>query len=182
MMCAMSEEIEQEIEQEIVQPPDGDGAGVLANLPRSRPQRSSARRIAARESSDRAGGASRRAPASARAKASSGSPRTTVKTEKATPKAARGSTGNGAARARPGPAPRSRPKVATARSDSAKSANRAPRQGFESDAESTSGPVAPPGSAEFLNAATELLAVVARSGLSRGSATLREIMERLRIG
>jgi len=39
----------------------------------------------------------------------------------------------------------------------------------------------PPGGAEILTAATELLADVAKSGLSRGTSTVKGILERLHL-
>jgi hypothetical protein len=68
-----------------------------------------------------------------------------------------------------------------ASSRASRSQDRAPRQGFESEGESTTGPVMPPGASELLGAASELLADVAKASLSRGASTLKDIVGRLRL-
>jgi hypothetical protein len=143
--------------------PERDAAGVLANLPRTRPQRSSARRIAAREGANGASTPARSAKAPARsakrdASARAAATRTSAK--------------------RPKTATRKRP----ARARPSAERERAPRQGFESDGDSGRGPVSPPGGAELITAATELLTEVTKAGLSRGADTLRDLASRLRLG
>jgi hypothetical protein len=113
--------------------------GVLANLPRTRPQRPSARRDAARR------------PAAA-------------------------------AKATPTQAPAR--KQATAKRRPAKSAVKplqgpAPRQGFESESDSLSGPVQPPGGVELLASAAELAGELAKTGLSTGGRLLKDALSRL---
>ena len=152
MMYAMNESGERETHTE----PERDSAGVLANLPRTRPQRSSARRIAARE-----GTTARKAPA--RAAGRPPGPR---------PAAARASAKRPKAPARKRPAP--------ARASAERET--APRQGFESDGDAARGPISPPGGAELITAATELLTEVTKAGLSRGANTLRDLAGRLRLG
>jgi len=181
MMCAMSEENER------TTPPinERDSAGVLANLPRTRPQRSSARRAAARDNAS--GGRARHTagdPAERpkpQAAASRAEARPGAKAGKSTRKRTAGaaSAGTGARKAAAGTAGK-QARAQSARARAGAAANRAPRQGFESEADSTSGPVTPPGGVELLTAATELLADVAKSGLSRGASALQEIMGRLR--
>src|SRR5271166_2690742 len=83
--------------------------GVLVNLPRTRPQRASPRRAAARKTA--------------------------------------AGTKRGAAR---------RPR------DSARERDAAPRQGFESDSETMSGSVQPPGSAELMASAAEMVGELAK--------------------
>jgi hypothetical protein len=127
--------------------------GVLANLPRTRPQRSTPRRAAAR------GAGSKRAGGSARAAANS-SPRKRARSEPtATPKRALTN-----ARAAP---------VAVAGS------KRAPVQGYESDSEATSGSVQPPGAIDLLASAAELVGELAKSGLSRSERLIKDIASRL---
>ena len=99
--------------------------GVLANLPRTRPQRSSARRDASRKA----------APAKQRA----------TKTKSAT-------------------MPLQDP---------------APRQGFESESDSLSGPVQPPGGADLLASAAELAGELTKTGLSAGGRLLKDVLSRL---
>jgi hypothetical protein len=167
-----------------------DSAGVLANLPRSRPQRSSARRVAARDGAS--SGAARRAstpstgtdeqaasasqPAANRA---SGSAKRSSGARKA--RTASGSSSRARAGRPASGAAGTRARRQTAATGSASKGTRAPRQGFESDADSTSGPVMPPGAGEILTAATELIADVAKSGLSRGTSTLNGILQRLHL-
>ena len=120
--------------------------GVLANLPRTRPQRPSARRDAARR------------PAAA---------------AKATPTAAK-----------PTPTQASARKQTTAKRRPAKSAVKplqdpAPRQGFESESDSVSGPVQPPGGVELLASAAELAGELAKTGLSTGGRLLKDVLSRL---
>jgi hypothetical protein len=183
MMCEMTEQTERNTPSES----EPDAAGVLANLPRTRPQRSSARRIAARDGADRDA-------ATPRSNARGGEPQQASRTA-SSPAAKRGKGARkpGTAsrqpparagspqrtRARSAATPRARQGATSAR-ESAKT-NRAPRQGFESDADATTGPVAPPGGAELLNAATELLSEVAKSGFSRGASTVKDVLGRLRL-
>jgi hypothetical protein len=125
--------------------------GVLANLPRTRPQRSSARRDAARRatgpavarpSSPPKPGVTKKAPAKARAKA--------------TPTAE--------------PRTKARPKRAQ---------DPVPRQGFETEGDPVSGPVQPPGSVDLLSSAAELAGELTKSGLSSGGRLLKDFIARL---
>ena len=186
MMCAMSEETQRE-DQETR---ERDGAGVLANLPRTRPQRSSARRIAARD-----GGSSGAAPRTDAPSAdgeqqaargsrpsahrASGSARRGSSTRKA--KTASGSSSRARAQRPAGAAAGTSAARQASPKRSARKTTRAPRQGFESDADSTTGSVMPPGGTEILSAATELVADVAKSGLSRGTSTFKGILKRLHL-
>jgi hypothetical protein len=127
--------------------------GVLANLPRTRPQRPSARRDAARR------------PAAA---------------AKATPTAAKPTP----TAAKPTPTQAPTRKQATAKRRPAKSAVKpvqgpAPRQGFESESDSVSGPVQPPGGVELLASAAELAGELAKTGLSTGGRLLKDALSRL---
>jgi hypothetical protein len=119
--------------------------GVLVNLPRTRPQRASARRVAARET---AAGAAQRRKAPAR---SNGRP------------TARKRAGSAAARPRA----------------SARVREPAPRQGFESETESMSGSVRPPGGAELVASAAEIVGELAKAGLSTGERLLKDALSRL---
>ncbi len=100
--------------------------GVLVNLPRTRPQRASPRRAAAR-------------------------------------KTAAGKRTSAARRPR----------------DPARERDAAPRQGFESDTETMSGSVQPPGSAELVASAAEIVGDLAKVGLSTGERVLKDILTRL---
>jgi len=100
------------------------GEGILANLPRTRPQRSSARRDAARQAA-------------------------TVKTT-------------------PTRAP-TRKRIQ----------DPVPRQGFESEGDSISGPVQPPGGIDLLASAAELAGELTKTGLSTGGRLLKDFLTRL---
>jgi hypothetical protein len=158
-------------------PNDGDGRAdvpeerqsVLGNLPRTRPQRSSARRTAARRSTA--------APTAANGEA-------------ARPKRAasrRSSKGRSAAT----PAPASRPKAAAGAAGKQRKASASsrrassppkqavPRQGFETEADRARGPVQPPGGTELIASAVEIVGDLAKSGLSSGERVLKSVFSRL---
>jgi hypothetical protein len=130
--------------------------GVLANLPRTRPQRSSARRDAARRM-------------------------TSVKVEP-TDAPARKPPSTISTKAEPTPAPKpilakkqpSKSKVKAKRLQDA-----APRQGFETEGDPVSGPVQPPGGVDLLSSAAELAGELTKSGLSTGGRLLKDVFARL---
>jgi hypothetical protein len=173
------------------------GEGVLANLPRTRPQRSSARRDAARRAT---GSAATTAPAQARTAATTKAQpaQPTVASISAPARKPRSAT---PAKVQPSPAPKpaaAKKAPAKARTDSAakpkvaprakakarpKPAKRAqdpvPRQGFETEGDPVSGPVQPPGSVELLSSAAELAGELTKSGLSSGGRLLKDFIARL---
>jgi hypothetical protein len=171
-------------------PSNSDAAeGVLANLPRTRPQRSSARRAAARRETAAAqppaageparpvarSGAKSRSAASAR-RAPASPTRRKAAAKSASPAARK--KAKGAARpAKPAaksarPAPRRRPAVSAVE-------DQVPRQGFESELDRASGPVQPPGGAELVASAAEIIGELAKAGLSRSERLLRDALARL---
>jgi hypothetical protein len=140
----------------------GEEKSVLANLPRSRPQRSSPRRAAARAASTTGQG--------------------TAATTRLRPHGQDGAT------RKPATAKPPAPKRAKATATRARTATRrgrvgaqeaAPRQGFETDSNAASGPVQPPGGAELLGSAAEILAELAKGGLASGERLLRDVISRL---
>jgi hypothetical protein len=133
---------------------------VLGNLPHTRPQRSSPRRDAARAAAAGAT-AERRTPArsSARSRIGGG-------TAQGGPRQAR------AAAAKPRTQPKRGP-GSTRRRDAA------PRQGFESDGENMNGSVQPPGGAELVASAAEIVGELAKVGLSAGERLLKDAFSRL---
>jgi hypothetical protein len=140
---------------------------VLANLPRTRPQRASARRAAARSTGERD------ASASSNGGPAAGTPRKS---------AARSGAGAGASAAATGekPVPRrakARPKPAKA--PRARKADEVPRQGFESVEERATGPVQPPGGTELLGTATEIVGELAKAGISGTERVVRDLLSRL---
>jgi hypothetical protein len=158
-----------------------EGEGVLSNLPRTRPQRSSARRTAARKAAAPPSGA-QTAPAARNARGD------------ATRNGAAGTAANGVpAKAKRAPASSARPKA----KGTASSARRArsvprrppaetpntdqqvPRQGFESDSDRARGPVQPPGGAELVAGAVEIVGELAKAGFSTGERLLKDVLSRL---
>jgi hypothetical protein len=139
-----------------------DGKGVLSNLPRTRPQRSTARRAAARkaDATPAAAKAVRRRPAAkAPAKGSAKAPAAIAKTRTAARVA--------------------KPKAAASTGSTARAAEPVPRQGFESEADRARGPVQPPGGAEFVATAAEIVSELTKAGLSTGERVLKDIVSRL---
>jgi hypothetical protein len=63
--------------------------------------------------------------------------------------------------------------------DPARERNAAPRQGFESDSETMSGSVQPPGGAELMASAAEIVGELAKVGLSTGERVLKDVLSRL---
>jgi hypothetical protein len=137
------------------QPPED--AGVLANLPRTRPQRASPRRAAARS----AGRAATQDPPNANG---NGRPARAAK-----PKSTAKSSAQSAPRRKP-----AKPKAARRREPDA-----VPRQGFESVEERATGPVQPPGGTEFLGTAAEIVTELAKAGISGSERVLRDVFSRL---
>ncbi len=202
--------------------------GVLSNLPRSRPQRTTERRIASREGR-RPGGQAPKDGSNASAKANGAAAKVTgakgtdasAKGARAKPKGAakaksadgtaKTSSAHGAAKTRsadaaahgtsgPSPngagatpkrttraaSPRKPRKSAKPRAAAApkrvppKPADSAPRQGFESEtSRSSTGPVQPPGGAELVAGAVEIVGEVAKAGLSAGERVLKDLFSRL---
>jgi len=147
-----------------------DGESVLANLPRRRPQRSSARRTAARESAV-AAAVGEQAPRAARpaARGTKAGPRATAAAKRQSrPKAARSST---ARQRKAGPSRRA--------ATSARGSGAVPKQGFESDADRARGPVQPPGGTELVASAVEIVGELAKSGIATGERLLKDVFSRL---
>jgi hypothetical protein len=140
--------------------------GVLANLPRTRPQRASPRRAAARKAASASNVAKAKASAQTPGKASAkASTRTSTST-------------GGRASERPSPAKakaaRTKRSVSTiAREDAV------PRQGYEADGEIASGSVQPPGASELVSSAAELAGELAKAGVSGGARLLKDLFARL---
>jgi hypothetical protein len=146
---------------------DGEppGESVLASLPRSRPQRSSPRRAAARKATSANGAVTVAVPADSSPKQAK------VK------RASGGTSPARARRAKAAGAPSTRP-AARATSRPA-SGERVPRQGFECDSEGIRGPVQPPGGAELVASALEIVGELAKSGLASGERLLKDVFSRI---
>jgi hypothetical protein len=182
-------------------PGGSEGAeGVLANLPRTRPQRSTARRAAARNEKAGAGSAAAAEPDApsgrAQAKPRTAKPRTAKpRTAKPTPRAAASGTASkrkagvkgSSATARKtvkGAKPSTRASTgkrspSTRRRPVAAADEHVPLQGFESEMDRASGPVEPPGGTELVATAAEMIAEIARAGLSTGERLVRDALARL---
>ena len=159
--------------------------GVLANLPRTRPQRSSARRDAAR-----------RAISTAEAKPTDAPARRQRRTTSAKAQPAPVTTGRkprpAAVKAQATVTPTPKQTVAKKRPTKAKASTTAlgtttaerfqdpaPRQGFETERDPVSGPVQPPGGVDLLSSAAELAGELTKSGLSTGGRLLKDVFARL---
>jgi hypothetical protein len=157
MMCAMSASRDSDRPPNgpptRLQPGSDDGQGVLSKLPRTRPQRSSPRRVAARKASAAA------AAATAAPARSNGRPPQPGKPVAAPKRAVK-------------PAVKRAPKPFVA-------AEPAPRQGFECEGERPSGSVHPPGGAELVASAAEIVGELAKAGISTGERLLKDVLSRL---
>jgi hypothetical protein len=166
-----------------------DAAGVLARLPRTRPQRSSPRRAAARTNASRgagtAGDADRRAgassgqredaaaqqpPASSNGHASARGKSAVASATKRTPRA----RSTGASRPR-----RSAARKTAARKTAQAPSAPAPRQGFECESENAGRTVHPPGGAEIAASVAEIFGDLAKAGVSAGERLLKDALSRL---
>jgi hypothetical protein len=163
-----------------------NGSGVLANLPRARPQRSSARRVAARERNG-SGTAMReqRPPASTPSAATSKTAGATRKRAKA--KASDAALADSPTAKRTGATDRaSTPRSGATKRPTARRRTKqppiqepAPRQGFESESDTPSGSLQPPGGLELVASAAELVGELAKAGLSRSERLLKDVVSRL---
>ncbi len=173
-------------------PAGDDHPGILSQLPTTRPQRSSRRRAAARN------GSAADAPGTATARAANGHAPSTAKpvaraTKRATP-ATRAKAGRKAAKsgvsssASTGTGARARKTTSRSSRAGSGAANRAaastamptaPRQGFECEGERASATVHPPGGAELVASAAEIVGELAKAGLSTGERLLKDVLSRL---
>jgi hypothetical protein len=141
---------------------DADASeGVLANLPRSRPQRSSARRDAARRAAAQ---------------------ETSEDAKPARADTARTARRRTPAKQRPAkrtPAQAAAPAGKRAKSTAKRLQDPAPRQGFESESDPASGSVQPPGGVDLLTSAAELAGELTKTGLASGGRLLKDFLSRL---
>ncbi len=143
-----------------------EGLGVLSQLPRTRPQRSSARRVAARAASAAAESATA-APAHSNGRPPARARKPAKAAAKAAPKAA----------AKAPRAAKATPRRAAARP--APVAEPVPRQGYECEGERASGSVRPPGGAELVATAAEIVGELTKAGLSTGERLLKDLLSHL---
>lgn len=174
----------------------GDDAGVLANLPRTRPQRATARRAAARsrdahETPSSNGGSEgagvSTAPTERRKPRAASKPAVRAAAKPAKP--AKPAKAKPARTAKPAKAaqaakPAKRPTAQRSRKAAPKRPLKAveeeiPRQGFESQDDRATGSVEPPGGTEFVGTAAEIVSELAKAGISGGERLLRDVLSRL---
>jgi hypothetical protein len=173
-------------ESEPHKPHEDDEGGVLANLPRARPQRATPRRAAARERANatRTGeggsaGAGKRAAQSgdgeqaAAADAKQAAARSGKRTGATKPRSRAA-----ASRAKPRAGADARAKASPRRSRR-EHEEPVPRQGFASDDDRATGPVQPPGGPELLATAAEIVSELAKAGVGAGERFVRDIVSRL---
>jgi hypothetical protein len=147
-----------------------NGQGVLSNLPRTRPQRASARRAAARTAATKTAAPSTPAASSNGRVASK--PRSSAAPEALASKRRSAATRKPAAVK---PAPGSTKRKAL----DPEAAPPVPRQGFECEGERASGPVHPPGGTELVASAVEIIGELAKAGLSSGERLFKDVLSRL---
>ena len=145
--------------------------GVLSQLPRTRPQRPSARQGRVAES--RPGGRtdSRRGRRSRETEEVQG-----TRGERQAHRAARANARKPAKAQAP-----QRVKAATPhapRRAKAPAEQQVPRQGFESESDRARGPVRPPGGTELLTSAAEIVGELTKAGFSTGERLLRSLLPR----
>jgi hypothetical protein len=157
--------------------------GVLVNLPRTRPQRASPRRAAARKAT--AGARTARSTPPRPVDRSAAPPSQTVMGAAAAAPAKRGApppeavVGHGTPTSVRGAARKRARSAGTRPMDSGPRRDAAPRQGFESDSETLSGSVQPPGATELVASAVEMVGELAKVGLSTGERVLSDVLSRL---
>ena len=178
--------------------PRNEDPGILSQLPRTRPQRSSRHRTAARDGSaaesasmTTSSAANGQAPAAEKVSgrtAKKAAPRSRSKAARPSAKhGADGSPGAGAGasasaptKASRGSSAKRRPRPAGPSSAAAPRATpTAPRQGFECEGERASGTVHPPGGAELVASAAEIVGELAKAGLSTGERLVKDVLSRL---
>jgi hypothetical protein len=168
---------------------DGDGSGVLANLPRTRPQRASPRRAAARATAEKASAPAQRKPgerAGARGSKPASAKGRRASTEAKQP-SVNGSTGARAAERTPaGSAGKQSSRKGARRRGAGARESRllpvpeaVPSQGYESEEDAATGPVPPPGGAELFMSAAEIVGELAKAGLSRSERLIKDALSRL---
>ncbi|HTD07609.1 MAG TPA: hypothetical protein VK680_01845 [Solirubrobacteraceae bacterium] len=79
----------------------------------------------------------------------------------------------------PAPAKAKRPRSTAKRAAGPPNREPVPRQGFESDGERANGPVQPPGGAELVAGAAELIGELAKAGISTGERLFKDVLSRL---
>jgi hypothetical protein len=148
--------------------------GVLANLPRTRPQRSSPRRAAARATASSPANVKPANVKPAKAKTATAKP---AKAKPTNAKPANAKPANAKpANAKPAKTKTTKVKPATGRTGREETV---PRQGFEVDGDIARGSVQPPGAAELVSSAAELAGELAKAGVTGGARLFKDLFTRL---
>jgi hypothetical protein len=155
-------------------------SGVLAALPRTRPQRASARRAAARAARPSGATAATRAGDAPDAANAPDAAHSAHAAEPIKASTARRPGGRRKAAAKPAATPANQP-ASRRRAPSVRTpaSERVPRQGFEAEPDSLRGPVQPPGGTELIASAAELAGELAKSGVTTGARVLKDFLGRL---
>jgi len=165
------------------QPPQVE-KGVLGNLPRTRPQRATRGRLAARDAGVARGTREAEPPATA-ARRADAPPRAAGARQSrngARPTGRTGAAGTAKRSARTAGGAQSgsrRRRAPTARGRAKGAAETAPLQGFETESERPSGPVQPPSGIELAASAAEMLGELTRAGVSAGERFFKDVLSRL---
>jgi hypothetical protein len=158
-----------------------EAAGLLSSLPRTRPQRSTPRRTAARDAvaaetsataSDPPSASAPATPRSRPAKRAKAGASTRAASSAKTLSSAKASTSKGPTKARKRPAPKRPPTAMPA-------GEPVPPQGFEAEGDHAHGAVRPPSGGEMVGAATEILGELAKAGISAGERLFKDVLSRL---
>jgi len=192
-----------DVSQNAPDPAQENGGGLLAKLPRTRPQRASPRRAAARRAASVNG-----RPTTARARptalaegksatdkrgAATFRPATQAETASDAPPssgrrprpvadsaASTRAKATGHVSSRPPDAARAKAAKRPAAARRPLSAEQpAPRQGYECESDRANSPVAPPGGPELVASAAELMGELAKAGFSAGERLLKDVLSRL---
>ncbi|HEY2141930.1 MAG TPA: hypothetical protein VGG98_07720 [Solirubrobacteraceae bacterium] len=147
-----------------------EDSSVLGNLPRTRPQRASARRAAARRGTKAA------AAKTTVATVTPAKPMT-KRPERPAKKAARAPASKNVSHA--AASAKRAPRSAKRAPSTGRVAEAVPRQGFETEGEIGSGSVQPPGGTELVAAAAEIVGELTKAGLSAGERLMRDVLSRL---
>jgi hypothetical protein len=145
-----------------------NGQSVLSNLPRTRPQRRSPRRGAAGEGATSTAGRN-----GATGRTATATPGRAGKAKRQSPAAAHSRKRKTSA------SPASGGRATPRRAGERRAQEPVPRQGFEAESESAHGLIQPPGGAELVASAFEIVGELAKSGFSTGERMLKDALSRL---
>jgi hypothetical protein len=149
-----------------------DATSILSSLPRTRPQRATARRAAARKATSSTAAPPSLAPPASNGRSAADDP------DGVTPRKPKAAVRKASAPSKPTSKPRTRsaPRRAPAPTPDVEPV---PPQGFESEHDRARGPVHPPGGVELVASAAEIVGELAKAGLSTGERLLKDLLSHL---